>query len=62
MSNKYIDKITVAEYEDISKWLKELEPIKNNEMKQSGETKEYVKLRFTIIKIQQIIKKYKKNV
>lgn len=58
--NKYINNLTVAEYEDIKRWLKELEPIKNEEMKKSGEQKDYVKLRFTILKIQDIIKRYKK--
>ncbi len=61
MSNKYIDNVTVAEYRNINKWLKELEPLKNKEMKETGETKDYVDLRFTIIKIQNIIKKYEKK-
>ena len=60
--NKYIEHLTVAEYENIEKWLKRLEPIMNEEMKQTQQTKEYVELRFTIIKIQKIIKKYKKTI
>ena len=60
--NKYINNLTVAEYENIEKWLKRLEPIMNKEMKETQQTKEYIELRFTIIKIQKIIKKYKKTV
>ena len=60
--NRYIDNLTVAEYENIEKWLKRLEPIMNKEMKETQQTKDYVELRFTIIKIQKIIKKYKKTV
>ena len=59
--NKYINNLTVAEYENIEKWLKRLEPIMNKEMKETQQTKDYVELRFTIIKIQKIIKKYKKT-
>lgn len=60
--NKYIDNLTVAEYENIERWLKKLEPIMNQEMKKTQKTKNYVELRFTIIKIQKIIKKYKKTI
>ena len=60
--NKYINNLTVAEYENIEKWLKRLEPIMNKEMKETQQTKDYIELRFTIIKIQKIIKKYKKIV
>lgn len=60
--NKYINNLTVAEYENIEKWLKRLEPIMNKEMKETQQTKDYVELRFTIIKIQKIIKKYKKTI
>ena len=60
--NKYINNLTVAEYENIEKWLKRLEPIMNQEMKETQQTKDYIDLRFTIIKIQKIIKKYKKTI
>lgn len=60
--NKYIDNLTVAEYENIEKWLKRLEPIMNQEMKETQKTKDYVELRFTIIKVQKIIKKYRKTI
>ena len=60
--NRYIDNLTVAEYENIERWLKRLEPTMNKEMKETQQTKDYVELRFTIIKIQKIIKKYKKTI
>lgn len=59
--NKYIDNLTVAEYRNIEKWLKRLQPILNKEMAETGNQKEYVELRFTILKVQRIIKKYQKN-
>lgn len=59
--NKYIDNLTVAEYEQIEKFLKTLEPTLNAEMKVTGNTKNYVELRFIILKIQKIIKKYKRS-
>ena len=60
--NKYIDNLTVTENENIERWLKRLEPIMNKEKKETQKTKDYVELRFTIIKIQKIIKKYKKTI
>lgn len=59
--NKYIDNLTVKEYQNIEKWLKKLQPILNQEMVDTGNQKEYVELRFTILKVQNIIKKYQKK-
>lgn len=59
--NKYIDNLTVKEYQNIEKWLKIVQPILNQEMVETGNQKEYVELRFTILKVQNIIKKYQKN-
>jgi len=60
--NKYIDNVTIKEYEQINRWLKDIvEPKLKEEMQQTGEQKEYVELRFTILKILNIIKKYKKK-
>lgn len=59
--NKYIDNLTVKEYQNIEKWLKRIQPILNQEMVETGNQKEYVELRFTILKIQNVIKKYQKN-
>ena len=50
--NKYIDNLTVAEYETLAKLLKKFEPIENKEMKATGETKTYIELRFILLKIQ----------
>lgn len=58
--NKYIDNLTVKEYETLIKLLRKLEPIENKEMKETGQTKDYVELRCLIIKMQKIIQKYKK--
>lgn len=59
--NKYIDNLTVAEYEQIERLLRKLEPQLNAEMKETQDTKQYVEYRFLLIKIQKIIKKYRKN-
>lgn len=59
--NKYVDNLTVKEYQNIEKWLKRIQPILNQEMVETGNQKEYVKLRFTILKVQNVIKKYQKN-
>ena len=60
--NKYIYNVTIKEYEQINRWLKDIvEPKLKEEMQQTGEQKEYVELRFTILKILNIIKKYKKK-
>lgn len=60
--NKYIDNVTIKEYEQINRWLKDIvEPKLKEKMQQTGEQKEYVELRFTILKILNIIKKYKKK-
>lgn len=59
--NKYIDNLTVKEYETLIKLLRKLEPIENKEMKETGQTKDYVELRCLIIKMQKIVQKYKKN-
>lgn len=58
--NKYIDNLTVKEYETLIKLLRKLEPIENKEMKETGQTKDYVELRCLIIKMQKIVQKYKK--
>lgn len=60
--NKYIENLTVAEYETLIRLLKKLEPVENKQMKESGNTKDYVELRCLIIKMQKIVKKYKKDI
>ena len=58
---KYIENLTVAEYQTLRKFLDKLQPILNEEMITSGDTKDYVELRFIKIKIDKIIKKYQKD-
>lgn len=59
--NKYIDHLTIAEYETIQKQLKKrLEEEEEKAMKETGNTKEYIELRFILIKIKRIIEKYRK--
>lgn len=58
--NKYIDNLTVKEYETLIRLLRKLEPVENKEMKETGQTKDYVELRCLIIKMQKIVQKYKK--
>lgn len=60
--NKYINNLTVKEYEEILQFLRELEPIEKQKMEKTKETKSYVELRFLIIKIKKIIDRYKKGV
>lgn len=58
--NKYIDNLTVAEYEMINELLGDYAPILNEKIKNGGSTKKYVELRFIKMKIEKIIKRYKK--
>lgn len=58
--NKYIDHLTLEEYNIIEKLLKKYEEQEEKEMKQTGSTKDYVALRFILIKIKRIKEKYKK--
>lgn len=60
--NKYIDNLTVAEYKQIERFLEEIKPIEEMRMKETGNTKSYIELRFILIKIQKIIKKYEKGI
>lgn len=59
--NQYIDNLTVKEYEEIHEFLKICEPILKLRAEETKDTKKYVELRFIDIKIQKIIKKYKKD-
>lgn len=59
--NKYIDNLTVAEYETILHQLKQRVEVENEKMLKTGNTKTYIELRFIIIKIKKIIAKYKKS-
>lgn len=58
--NKYIDYITVKEYEFIQTQLKERLAEEKLKMEKTKNTKTYVELRFILLKIDRIIKKHKK--
>lgn len=59
--NKYIDHLTLEEYNLIEKLLKKYEEQEEREMKETGYTKDYIGLRFILIKIKRIKEKHKKN-
>lgn len=59
--NKYIDNLTVAEYETILQQLEQRVETEHEKMLKTGNTKTYIELRFIIIKIKKIIAKYKKS-
>lgn len=58
--NKYIDHLTLEEYELLKEQLKIRLDEVQIEMQETGYTKDYVKIRFLLLKIDSIIKKYKK--
>lgn len=57
----YIDHLTIAEYEFIQSQLKLRLEEENRRMIETGEKKNYVELRFILIKIKNLIEKYKKS-
>lgn len=61
--NKYVNHFTVAELELINKYLKRVQEEDSKRLATMGEIgkKNYVDLRFIIIKTQNLIKKYKKT-
>ena len=61
MYKKYIDQLTISEYKFIENQLKKRLEEEKKEMEKSGNTKNYVELRFILLKIKKIIEKYQKN-
>lgn len=59
---KYIDHLTVEEYRTIERELKARLDTLKKEMEETGNTKKYVEVRFIILKINNLIKKYEKKV
>ena len=57
----YIDHLTIAEYEFIQSQLRLRLEEENKRMLETGEKKNYVELRFILIKIKNLIEKYKKS-
>lgn len=62
MMNKYIDHLTVEEYRTIQRELKARLDTLKKEMEETGNTKKYVEIRFIILKITNLIKKYEKKI
>ena len=60
--NKYIDHLTVEEYKIIKEQLKARLPELTKKIATPQGKKNYIDTRFLIIKIENIIKKYEKNV
>lgn len=58
---KYIDHLTVEEYRTIERELKARLDTLKKEMEETGNTKKYVEIRFIILKITNLIKKYEKK-
>lgn len=59
--NKYIEHLTVGEYKMIEKQLKERLPILAERVNNSEiGKKEYIEIRFILLKIRKIIEKYEK--
>lgn len=59
--NKYIDHLTLEEYNLIEKLLKKYEEQEEKKMKKTGYTRDYIGLRFILVKVKRIKEKYKKN-
>ena len=59
--NKYIDHLTLAEYKTIREQLKERAKELNTQLDNDKAKKNYIELRFIILKIDAIIKKYEKG-
>lgn len=59
---KYIDHLTVEEYRTIQRELKARLDTLKKEMEETGNTKKYVEIRFIILKITNLIKKYEKKI
>ena len=57
----YIDHLTIAEYEFIQSQLKLRLEEENKRMIETGEKKNYIELRFILIKIKNLIEKHKKT-
>ena len=57
----YIDHLTIAEYEFIQSQLKLRLEEENKRMIETVEKKNYIELRFILIKIKNLIEKYKKT-
>lgn len=58
--NKFIEHLTVEELEFVVQELAKVRRMEEKFMQETGKTENYVKLRFILIKIKNLISKYKK--
>lgn len=59
--NRYIDHLTVEEYNALIRLLNKYKPLEEENMKRTEYKKDYIDLRFLVIKMQGIVKKYSKK-
>ena len=59
--NRYIDHLTVEEYNTLIRLLNKYKPLEEENMKRTKYKKDYIDLRFLVIKMQGIVKKYSKK-
>ena len=59
--NRYIDHLTVEEYNKLIRLLNKYKPLEEENMKRTEYKKDYIDLRFLVIKMQGIVKKYSKK-
>lgn len=59
--NRYIDHLTVEEYNTLIRLLNKYKPLEEENMKRTEYKKDYIDLRFLVIKMQGIVKKYSKK-
>lgn len=59
--NRYIDHLTIEEYNTLIRLLNKYKPLEEENMKRTDYKKDYIGLRFLVIKMQGIVKKYSKK-
>lgn len=59
--NRYIDHLTVEEYNTLIRLLNKYKPLEEENMKRTEYKKDYIDLRYLTLKMQGIVKKYSKK-
>lgn len=59
--NRYIDHLTVEEYNILIRLLNKYKPLEEENMKRAEYKKDYIDLRYLTLKMQGIVKKYSKK-
>lgn len=59
--NRYIDHLTVEEYNTLIRLLNKYKPLEEENMKRTEYKKDYIDLRCLTLKMQGIVKKYSKK-